>query len=145
LELFTIGCSGKPAARFFELLTTARVRRVVDVRLNNTSQLAGFAKRSDLPYFLERIAGVAYRHVPLLAPTPELLERIQKRGGAWDAYERDFSALMAERDVARAVREDVVDRSCLLCSEPTPERCHRRLVAEHLRSAWPAVTVTHLI
>jgi hypothetical protein len=115
------------------------------VRLNNTSQLAGWARQADLPYFLHELVGAEYIHEPLLAPTADLLDAYKKRGGAWSEYEPRFLALMAERQI-----EERLDRSlfavptALLCSEHTAEHCHRRLVLDYLQEKWGGLTITHL-
>src|SRR5438445_8599836 len=97
MEIYTIGFTKTTAAEFFERLKRAGIQRLLDVRLNNVSQLAGFAKRDDLAYFLREICGADYRHEPLLAPTQELLDAYKKQKGDWEDYERDFLDLMAER------------------------------------------------
>lgn len=142
IRVFTIGFTRKSAERFFAALLDAGVRRVVDVRLNNVSQLAGFTKRADLAYFLRAIGGIEYVHLPDLAPTQELLDAYKKRGGDW-GYEERFLALLAERRVAERVPPALLDGGCLLCSEPEPDHCHRRLVAEYLAEQW-GVEIRHL-
>ena len=118
---------------------------MIDVRLNNVSQLAGFTKREDLEYFLRELCGADYVHEPLLAPTREMLDAFKKEKGSWEDYERGFLALMADRKI-----EEYLDRglfavpATLLCSEPTPEHCHRRLVTDYLRKKWEDFPVTHL-
>ena len=144
LRLFTIGFTQKSAERFFIALIDAGVRRVADVRLNNVSQLAGFTKRADLPFFLERIGGIGYLHLPELAPTQEILDALKKRRGRWSDYEREFAALMASRRIEATMAPVLRDGDCLLCSEATPEECHRRLVAEYLREKWGDVAIHHL-
>lgn len=144
LRLFTIGFTQKNAEQFFSALLDAGVRRVVDVRLNNTSQLAAFTKRTDLPYFLRQIGGIDYIHLPDLAPSRAIFDAITKRGGDWRTYEREFLALLDERRVAETIAPTLADGDCLLCSEATPERCHRRLVAEYFRRKLGGVDVVHL-
>ena len=145
MEIYTIGFGQKSAERFFNALKSAQIARLVDVRLNNTSQLAAFTKKDDLAFFLRQICGAEYVHQPLLAPTQEMLDRFKKEKGDWDVYERDFLALMAERKVESAIDRALFSvRSVLLCSEPTPEHCHRRLVAEYLREKWGDVSIVHL-
>lgn len=144
MRLFTIGFTKKSAEDFFTRLQRAGVRRVIDTRLNNTSQLAGFAKAGDLKYLLKAIAGIEYEHVPALCPTHDLLDAFKKRKGAWEEYERAFSELIEERRISETVPRGLLDGGCLLCSEDTPERCHRRLVAEHLRDRWGDVEIVHL-
>lgn len=144
MTIYTIGFTQKSAREFFDRLRRAEVRRVVDIRLNNTSQLAGFAKAADLAYFLEAILGIEYVHMPMLAPTREILDAYKKRKAGWAEYERDFTALMTERQIEHAVRREDIEGACLLCSEHTPEHCHRRLVAEHFAQHWRNVEVVHL-
>jgi len=144
MKIYTIGFTKKSAETFFGLLSRSGAARVVDVRLNNVSQLAGFAKRDDLRYFLQTICAMGYVHEPLLAPTKELLDRFKKHKGSWAEYEEDFLALMRQRDVANAVSREVMGDGVLLCSEHEPEHCHRRLVAQYLRDAWGDVSITHL-
>ena len=145
MEVYSIGFTKKTAEEFFGLLKKAKIRRLVDVRLNNVSQLAAFAKRDDLKYFLREICGAEYMHEPLLAPTQEMLDAYKKKKGAWAEYEREFLSLMKERQI-----EDTVDRAlfevpaALLCSEETAEHCHRRLVLEYLRTKWGNIEIRHL-
>jgi uncharacterized protein (DUF488 family) len=140
VDIYTIGFTRRSAEQFFEPLRAAGIRRLLDIRLNNTSQLAGFTKGGDLPYFLREICGIEYEHEPALSPTEEILDGY-RQDGDWERYEQEFLALMASRRV-----ESVLDRkvfqtpTVLLCSEPTSERCHRRLVVEYLRHAWGDVT-----
>jgi uncharacterized protein (DUF488 family) len=144
IRLYTMGFTRKHAEEFFSTLLAAGVRRVVDVRLNNVSQLAGFTKRTDLPYFLRAIGQIEYVHLPDLAPTQEILDAYKKQGASWQDYEDNFLRLMAERRIEERVSPDVLDGGCLLCSEPTPEHCHRRLVAEYLQARWGNVEIHHL-
>jgi uncharacterized protein (DUF488 family) len=145
MEIYTIGFTKKTAEQFFTILRTAGIKRVVDIRLNNSSQLAGFSKQDDLRFFLREICQAEYIHVPLLAPTQELLDSIKKSGVDWQDYERRFSALMAERRIEYQIERSYFDRATvLLCSEATPEHCHRRLVAEYLQRKWGDIHITHL-
>lgn len=145
MKLYTIGFTKTTAEHFFETLKVSGATRLVDVRLNNVSQLAGFAKRDDLRYFLRAIAGMDYLAIPKLAPTQELLDSYRKEGSGWPAYERQFLTLMRDRRIETTVkREDLAD-AVLLCSEHTADRCHRRLVAEYLREAWGDVDIKHLV
>ena len=115
------------------------------MRLNNASQLAGFSKRDDLAFFLAELGAIDYRHMPELAPTAEILRAYQKKEIDWEEYERRYAALLAERDVAGSLDRELFDRpTVLLCSEATPDHCHRRLLAEHLRAQWGGVSITHL-
>jgi uncharacterized protein (DUF488 family) len=144
IKLFTIGFTRKSAKAFFTRLQRAGVKRLIDVRLNNKSQLAGFSKRDDLAYFLRSIAGIEYVHLLDLAPTQELLDRYRKTDRDWPAYERDFLKLIAGRKIESTLAPNLLDGSCLLCSEDQPHHCHRRLVAEYLRNAWKSVEIEHL-
>ena len=144
MRVLTIGFTKKTARRFFGLLHESGARRVVDVRRNNGSQLAGFAKRDDLAWFLEEICGIGYVHLPILAPTKELLHAYRNGAIDWRAYEACFVDLMRERNVEDAIPRDVVDEGCLLCSEDQPHHCHRRLVAEYLNERWGGVVIHHL-
>ena len=145
MTLWTIGATGRTAQEFFETLRRTGIRRVVDVRLKNTSQLAGFTKRSDLPFFLRELCNAAYVHEPRLAPTAELFAFIKREGGSWEEYERRFLRLLAERRVEAAIDRDLLKvPTALLCTEPAAERCHRRLVAEYLRDAWGEFEIVHL-
>ena len=144
MKLFTIGFTKKSARRFFELLRSSGARRIVDVRLNNVSQLAGFAKKDDLAYFAKEICRMDYIHLPVLAPTQEMLNQYKERRGDWTVYERQFVDLMKERKVEEAVSRESVAEGCLLCSEDRPLHCHRRLVAEYLKEHWGDVEIVHL-
>jgi uncharacterized protein (DUF488 family) len=144
MNVLTIGFTKKSARRFFEALRESGAKRVVDVRLNNVSQLAGFAKKDDLAYFLKTICGMEYVHLPLLAPTQDILDEYKKGRGDWQTYETRFLALMKERRIEETVPRDVVADGCLLCSEDKPHHCHRRLVAEYLKEHWGDVEIRHL-
>ena len=145
MEIYTIGFTQTTAERFFDRLADAGVARLLDVRLNNSSQLAGFAKAKDLPFFLRRLVRAEYRHEPLLAPTQELLDAYKKHKGDWSAYEQGFLELMSERQIeSRLVRTDFATPTALLCSEATADHCHRRLVCEYLAAHWPDVRPVHL-
>ena len=145
IELFTIGFTQKTARAFFTCLKDAGVRRVVDVRLNNNSQLAGFSKKEDLAYFLSVIGGIEYVHLPELAPTQDILDAYKKHKGDWGIYEKQFLDLMARRQVEKTVRPDLLHHGCLLCSEHLPHHCHRRLVAEYLNAKWGGIKTKHLV
>lgn len=144
MKIFTIGFTKTSAESFFSRLQQAGVKKVVDVRLNNVSQLAGFAKKDDLRYFLKAIGGIAYAHEPKLAPTQSMLDAYKKAGGDWSDYEKRFLALMAERRVEQTVPRSELDEACLLCSEDRPHHCHRRLVVEYLQQKWGGMEVHHL-
>jgi uncharacterized protein (DUF488 family) len=146
MKLYTIGFAKKSAEEFFGLLRNNGVRRVVDIRLRPSGQLAGFARKEDLPYFLRDLAdGCEYIHLPILAPTKEILDGY-RGGGSWVDYERQFQALMDERGIPGGLDRGSFESlpSCLLCSEATPAQCHRRLVAERLQAHWPGVEIIHL-
>ena len=145
MEIYSIGFTKKSAQQFFGALRSAGIRRLVDVRLNNVSQLAGFAKKQDLPFFLRELCEAEYVHEPLLAPTQEILDDYKKRKGAWTEYEARFLALMAEREIERRLdRSSFETPSALLCSELSPDQCHRRLVLEYLRDRWGEIKAIHL-
>jgi uncharacterized protein (DUF488 family) len=125
-------------------LKDAGIARLLDVRLNNASRLAGFARRADLPYFLERLCGAEYIHEPDLAPTREILDAY-RNGGGWPEYERAFLDLLHERRVEETLDRDLFDvPTVLLCSEAKPEHCHRRLVLEYLNGEWGGIRTVHL-
>lgn len=144
MRLFTIGFTNKRAEEFFESLRRAGVRRIIDVRLNNVSQLAGFSKKNDLKYFLRSIADIDYVHVLDLAPTKDILDAYKKRKISWDSYAAKFEGLMKTRRIESAIGKELLDEGCLLCSEDKPHHCHRRLVAEYLQENWKDVSVNHL-
>jgi len=145
IQTYTIGFAKKNAETFFTKLHESGVTRVVDVRLNNSSQLAGFAKREDLAFFLKALYGIEYVHVAELAPTKEILEAYKKRRTDWSVYEREFVDLMERRRIQEVVPREVIDQGCLLCSEHLPKHCHRRLVVEYLERHWGPLKVTHII
>jgi uncharacterized protein (DUF488 family) len=145
MEIYSIGFTQTTAEHFFDRLKEAGVKRLLDVRLNNSSQLAGFAKARDLPYFLQELLGARYEHEPLLAPNQELLDKYKKEGASWESYEADFMGLMRERRIESVLRrEDFETPTVLLCSEATAEQCHRRLVCEYLSEYWPDLQAVHL-
>jgi uncharacterized protein (DUF488 family) len=121
------------------------VKRVVDVRLNNTSTLAGFSKKNDLEYFLEAVGGIEYIHLTELAPTQDLLDAYKKQRGDWAVYERGFLNLMQSRAIEQRLRDVLREGDCLLCSEERPDHCHRRLVAEYLKQKWDNVEINHIV
>ncbi|NQV47534.1 MAG: DUF488 domain-containing protein [Rhodospirillaceae bacterium] len=145
INLFTIGFTKTTAENFFNRLVTADVSRVIDVRLNITSQLSGFAKGRDIAYFLKAIGEIDYLHEPLLAPTDDILTAFKKNKGEWSAYETQFLDLMDKRKIDEKLSPDLFERGCLLCSEDKPHQCHRRLVAEFLNDRWNMdIRVKHL-
>ena len=143
MKIFTIGFTKTSAQNFFDRLKCAQAKTLVDVRLNNISQLAGFAKRDDLRYFTRELCGMDYQHLPALAPTQNILDEYKKDGGAWDIYAEKFVLLMESRRIEQLDRKEL-DGGCLLCSEDKPHHCHRRLVAEYLREKWVDVEIVHL-
>lgn len=144
MKVATIGFTKTTAEHFFARIQKSGAKRVLDVRLNNVSQLAGFAKKDDLRYFLRAICSVDYVHRPELAPTQELLDAYKKDGGDWATYERCFLALMQSRRIENIIPREQIDGACLLCSEDKPHHCHRRLVAEYLREKWGSLDIEHL-
>lgn len=144
IKLFTIGFTKKSAAKFFGLLRDAGIRRVIDTRLNRTSQLAGFAKEQDLPFLLHEICHSDYETQPLLTPTEDILSAYKKKRIDWNAYEERFNALIRDRHIESKLQPEQFNNACLLCSEDKPHHCHRRLVAEYLRDKWGDVEVKHL-
>jgi len=145
MEIYTIGFTKKTAAEFFGSLKWAGIQRLIDVRLNNSSQLAGFTKREDLPFFLLEICQAQYLHEPLLAPTQDMLDAYKKRKGSWSDFEQRFLALMKERKVEERIdRKSFEIPTVLLCSEATAEHCHRRLVSEYLQTKWGDLKIKHL-
>ena len=145
MKVFTIGFTKKSAREFFGKLRRPGLVRLIDVRLNNVSQLAGFSKRDDLEFFCEAVLAIQYIHRPELAPTQALLDAYKKDRGDWIEYEKRFLSLVAERQVEETVERTVIDGGCLLCSEPTPEHCHRRLVAEYLQRKWGELEIEHIL
>ena len=144
-KAYTIGFTKRRAEDFFETLKAAGIRNVVDIRLNNKSQLAGFTKQQDLPYFLKHICSAEYTHEPLLAPTQEILDAYKKRKGSWQAYEDSFCRLMVERRIEESLSPKLFAvPTVLLCSERTAEKCHRRLVLEYLCEKWNELEIIHL-
>lgn len=145
MKLFTIGFTKKTAEAFFTKLKRSGAKRIVDVRLNNVSQLAGFAKKNDLQFFLREICGMDYVYVPDLAPTQDILDEYKKNKGDWTVYEQKFLDLMRRRQIEKKIDPAVIADGCLLCSEDKPHHCHRRLVAEYLKSHWGDVEISHIV
>ena len=132
MKITTIGFTKKNAQTFFNFIKNEKVSTLIDVRLNNISQLAAFAKRDDLKYFLRELCSTDYVHLPELAPTKELLNGYKKGVISWERYENGFLNLMAQRNIERILQPSLLEDSCLLCSEHEPHFCHRRLVTEYL-------------
>lgn len=145
IKLFTIGFTGKPAEKFFSLLQNAQVKKIVDTRINNTSQLSGFAKGADLKFFAKTIDNIAYEHNIDFAPTKELLTKYRSKKITWDEYAIEYLDLLDVRSIAQKINIEKLHENCLLCSEHTPEKCHRRLLAEYLQQVRNDVEIIHLI
>lgn len=144
MNVFSIGFTQKKASQFFELLRKEEIKNLVDVRLNNVSQLAGFAKRDDLQFFLREICQIDYVHLPDLAPTKDILNAYKKGNMEWSEYEEKFLNLMVKRNIER-IDKSVIEDGCLLCSEHKPHHCHRRLVIDYLNDSWDSnFDVKHL-
>lgn len=144
VNLFTIGFAGKGACEFFTKLKDAGVKRVIDVRLNNVSQLAGFTKKQDIEYFLKEICKIEYVHKPEFAPTKSILDAYKKKEIDWREYERQFRELITERQIENLVTREQINNACFLCSEADPEKCHRRLLAEYFQNRWSDLFIRHL-
>lgn len=146
MDVFTIGFTKKSAEHFFNELKRNNVKKLIDVRLNNVSQLSGFAKKNDLIFFLEKLCGIDYIHMDELAPTKSILEPYQKKEITWEQYEIEFMNLMERRNIERSINIMDMDKSCLLCSEDKPHFCHRRLVLKYLNSKMGNIfNVRHLL
>ena len=113
--------------------------------VTNVNQLTGFTKKSDLPFFLREICGMDYVHLPSLAPSKEVFDGLKKHHKNWDRYEREFLALMGERRIEETTPRETLDNACLLCTEDSPDHCHRRLVLEYLQQHWGKMEVIHLV
>ncbi len=146
MTIYTIGFTQKTAEQFFESIKANGIEILLDVRLNNKSQLAGFSKGADLCYFLKEICGTKYIHCEEFAPTKELLSAYQKGTVSWEEYEQTFDIIMDKRGACKSFlsRFGSFERICLLCSEPTPEHCHRRLVAEKIQKENSGINIIHL-
>lgn len=145
IKLYTIGFTGKPAEKFFNLLRSSGVTKIVDTRINNVSQLSGFAKGSDLKFFAKEIGDMSYEHNIDFAPTKELLTRYRNKKMTWEEYEIEYLNLLDMRKIASKTDIEKLHENCLLCSEHTPEKCHRRLLAEYLKHVKSDVEIIHLI
>jgi uncharacterized protein (DUF488 family) len=145
MKIFTIGFTKKSAEQFFSQLKHFGVKRLIDIRLNNLSQLAGFTKKEDLRYFVKTICNIDYLHILDFAPTQEILDAYKKNKGDWQIYQRDFLELIRSRRIEEKIPRDTLSDGCLLCSEELPRYCHRRLVAEYLEASWGDVEIKHII
>lgn len=146
IKLFTVGFTKKSAEDFFELLKRHEIRLLIDVRLNNTSQLAGFSKFPDIEYFLREICRIDYKHEVLFAPEEKTLSDYKKKIISWDDYVAEFDRTMENRSIREYIKSNYrLDRNtCLLCSEATPEQCHRRLIAEIFAEVFPEINISHI-
>lgn len=144
IRLYTMGFACKSAEEFFTLLRQHGIRTVIDVRLSNRSQLAGFTKQEYLAYFLQKLLGVTYSHRMEFAPTKKLLDDFRKGVLSWEQYEYWYNSLLLQRQPHQRVFEKNLDHACLLCSEAEPVHCHRRLAAEFLKYIWPDITIQHI-
>ena len=144
IKLFTIGFTKKNAETFFGKLKKAGMTKLIDIRLNNISQLAGFTKKDDLIYFLKNLCNCAYMHEPRLAPTKEILDAYKKKEITWSEYEKQFNNLLISRKASNLLSLPELHMSCLLCSEAMPDKCHRRLVAEFFKDSFEDVEIIHL-
>ncbi|MBN2488006.1 MAG: DUF488 domain-containing protein [Methanosarcinaceae archaeon] len=144
MKLFTIGFTKKSAKTFFEILIKNKVKTVIDIRLNNKSQLAGFTKADDLTYFLDEIAGINYVHMSNLAPSKELLQGYKNNKISWTDYQDEYLKMIMDRNILEKLNQHILENSCLLCSEPTPENCHRRILAEYLAENLGNIDIIHL-
>lgn len=146
ITLYTIGFTKKSAERFFNLLRSNNVKQLIDVRISNSSQLAGFAKGSDLAFFVKEICHISYTHIVDFAPTKELLDKWHKKEVSWIEYEKIYTKMLTERNILQKYGIKKFDGTCFLCSEDTPENCHRRLLAEYMQKhSKEDVTIIHLI
>jgi uncharacterized protein (DUF488 family) len=144
VTLYTIGFTKKTAEQFFETLRKNNVKKLIDTRLKNVSQMAGFTKKEDLKYFLRTILNIDYEHKPKLAPTEEILNAYQKKEITWEQYEVKYLDLISGRQIENLLSPEEINNSCLLCSEDKPDNCHRRLLAEYLKTKWNNVIIKHL-
>jgi uncharacterized protein (DUF488 family) len=144
MKLFTIGFTKKDAKTFFGLLMKNNVKTIIDIRLNNHSQLAGFTKGNDLAYFLKAIAGIDYYYFIQAAPEESLLKKWQKGGSSWPEYEVAYKEMLVKRNVIGKIDLKILENGCLLCSEPTAEQCHRRLLGEYLRENVSGLEIVHI-
>jgi len=144
IKIYTIGFTKKTAKEFFEKLTSNGVIKIIDIRLNNTSQLAGFTKSDDLKYFLDKICNIQYIHKPEYAPTEDILKKYKKKRITWEDYEKAYVQTLTDRNILSSLEFSELDHACLLCSEQTAQKCHRRLLAEYLRKNNQEIVIFHL-
>lgn len=144
MNLYTIGFTKKTAEQFFESLIANKVKRLIDTRLNNKSQLAGFAKKDDLEYFLKKIANIEYLYKPEYAPSDDILKGYQKKLINWEQYSEKYLELLKQRKILETADLKVLEGSCFLCSEHLPEHCHRSLLAKYLAQHFDGINIVHL-
>ena len=144
-KIFTIGFTGKSAESFFSLLEENNIKKLIDVRLNNVSQLAAFAKKNDLEFFLKKILSCEYIHMPDLAPTEIILDNFKNKIITWDVYTVEYIKLLGSRNITSFLKKDEIVDSVFLCSEHQPKFCHRRLLAEYLQKQWDDFEIVHLV
>lgn len=146
VDLFTVGFTKLSAKKFFTTLSNNDIELLIDIRLNNTSQLAGFSKGDDLEYFLNEICKIKYTHDTIFAPSAEILDDYKKNRINWFEYENRYIELMKQRKAVKHFIEKYskFSRICLLCSEPIADKCHRRLLAEEIMKSNPSVDINHL-
>ncbi|MDD3436718.1 MAG: DUF488 domain-containing protein [Candidatus Gastranaerophilales bacterium] len=147
MNIFTIGFAQKSAEDFFKLLIVNKIECLVDIRLNNSSQLAGFTKHKDLQYFLKTIVKIDYIHDIKYAPTKDILDAYKSGKISWEDYKIKYDNLISTRKVEDLFKNTVhgkYSNICLLCSEAQATNCHRRLLAEYLKSKFNDVKIVHL-
>ncbi|WP_245809508.1 DUF488 family protein [Desulfamplus magnetovallimortis] len=146
IKIYTIGYTKKSAEKFFDLIRNEDISTLIDVRLNNTSQLSAFAKKDDLEFFLHELCAVQYLHIPQLAPTQNILKAYKSKSITWEDYEKEYLKLLSTRDIDNIIQPDILNKSCFLCSEYKPDNCHRRLAVEYLVEYFKLdAEVKHLI
>ena len=145
-KIYTIGFTKKTAKQFFSILNENHIDIVVDIRLNNSSQLAGFSKYPDVEFFLDKICNIRYKHDLHFAPSESTLARYKKKQISWEEYQIEFAQTMQDRNITEYIKTNYDNdiSICLLCSEPTPENCHRRLVAEYFKNIFNEIEIIHL-
>jgi uncharacterized protein (DUF488 family) len=144
MKLFTIGFTGKSAEEFFSILTKNKVNTIIDIRLINNTMFAGFTKKENFPYFLRQIGGIDYIEMKSCAPTQGLLEGIKADEMTWGEYKKQYLKLLKERKIVDEITKKMLNRSCLLCAEPEPDRCHRKILADYIFKNFDEITVVHL-
>jgi uncharacterized protein (DUF488 family) len=143
-KLYTMGYTQKPAKKFFNLIDKYEIKRIIDIRLHNNTQLAGFTKQNNLKYFLKRLSDCDYCHIPLMAPSKDIFDDSKKNGLEWKEYASRFNKLINQRKIEQLINEDDIDGACLLCCEPEATNCHRSLVAEYLQKYFGDIQIIHI-